>query len=412
MSGINNQNNFPYQNQSNQTRGDTPYSSMDINNNQSQNMNNQLNFSNQVNSNMSNNIRYTEAPNMRYQAPQMPQNLNQKDISRMTEFNKGQERPLWSYRETKYDEFKIPRDTEHITTTSITRIEPKKKEKDIPPKTDFDDWQKKDKIYFNNNKYQKVKVTKKLKNNEKTGQKRGPQDDYDHNNYNQNYNNNFNYDNNNNSQYNNNNIPYNDNNNKNQYNDNINPYNDNNNNNQYNDNINPYNDNNNQYNDSNNQYNNNINNNQYNDNDNDNNNQYNNNNNNYNDDSIDYNQKIDDNDLKNDNDNYEIDVDALADVDSAKNDQNEEEDDVGEYTPNLKGFNANNTPNNLNDNNINENLQKINLNNNLNNLNNQRNPRPSFVESTTQKVTDIIDQINTIPEPNLQSWNLVADYTP
>ena len=72
----------------------------------------------------------------------------------------------------------------------------------------------------------------------------------------------------------------------------------------------------------------------------------------------------------------------MADVDSAKNDQNEAEDDVGEYTPNLKGFNANNAPNNLNDNNINENLQKNNLNNNLNNLNNQRNPRPSFVEST------------------------------
>ena len=392
MSGINNQNNFPYPNRSSLTRGDTPYSSMEINNNQPQNMNNQINFSNPVNSNMSNNIRYTEAPNMRNQAPQLPQNLNQKDISIMTEFNTGQERPLWSYREIKYDEFKIPRDTENITTASITRVEPKKKEEEIPPKTDFDDWQKKDKIYFNNNKYQKVRVTKKLKNNEKTGQRRGPQDDYDHNNYNQNYNNNFNYDNNNNNQYNNNNNPYNDNNNINQYNDNNNPYNNNKNNNNNN---NPYNDNNN--------------NNPYNDN----NNPYNNNNNNNNDDSIDYNQKNDnDNDVKNDNDNYEIDLDALADVDSAKNDQNEEEDDEGEYIPNLKESNANNAPNNLNNNNINENLQENKLNNNLNNLNNQRNPRPSFVESTTQKVTDIIDQINTIPEPNLQSWNLVADYTP
>ena len=99
----------------------------------------------------------------------------------------------------------------------------------------------------------------------------------------------------------------------------------------------------------------------------------------------------------------------MAEVNNSKNDQYEEEENEGEYIPNLKEYNVNNVIDNINNNNPNVNLQENNLNNNLNN---QRNPRPSFVESTTQKVSDIIDQINTIPEADLQSWNLVADYTP
>ena len=80
----------------------------------------------------------------------------------------------------------------------------------------------------------------------------------------------------------------------------------------------------------------------------------------------------------------------MAEVDSSKNVQNE-----GEFIPNLREYNVNNAINNIN-----------------NNLNNRRTPRPTFIESTTKKVSDIIDQINTIPEADLQSWNLVADYTP
>ena len=185
MFGINNNNNYPnqfqsnynYQNPPNQIPRDTGYSSMDfINNNQqpqNTSMNKQINYSNQVDSNMPINIRYTEVPRP-YQAPQIQQNINPKDISRMTEFNRGQDRPLWSYREIQYDEFRIPRDTENIATTSITRKGGKENEKEImQPKNAFDDCQKKDEIYFNNNNYQKSKVTKKLKNNEISGQKRG-----------------------------------------------------------------------------------------------------------------------------------------------------------------------------------------------------------------------------------------------
>ena len=47
-----------------------------------------------------------------------------------------------------------------------------------------------------------------------------------------------------------------------------------------------------------------------------------------------------------------------------------------------------------------------------NNLNNKVNPRPSFFESTSQKVNDTIDRIKTVPEANLEKWNLVADYFP
>ena len=132
MSRMNNNNyqnkfqNNNYQNLSNQNPG---YSSINFNSNQPQannsysNTNKQLNFSGQVDPQMTNNIRYTEAPNK----PYIPQEMNQKDIPRMTEYNKGQERPLWAYRETKYDEYKMPRNTECITTTSIPRMVKKQK---------------------------------------------------------------------------------------------------------------------------------------------------------------------------------------------------------------------------------------------------------------------------------------------
>ena len=66
-----------------------------------------------------NNFRNTEAPNMNYKNQQFQP--NQKEISRTTENVKGKERPLWSYREIKYDEFKQPRNTESVTTHILTR---------------------------------------------------------------------------------------------------------------------------------------------------------------------------------------------------------------------------------------------------------------------------------------------------
>ena len=374
------QNNNYYNNSSNQNYRDPGYSSMDRNNQQkgyssqnnkiynsnNNNMNNQPNFSNQINSQMPNNIRYTEAPIRPFQSPQDQPNTNQKDISRMTEYNKGKERPLWSYREIKYDEFKQPRNTEFITTTTLNRGEGKKKQKEIPSKSDMEQFQKRDKIYFNNLKYQKVKVTKKVKNNEKIIQKRGPQDDFEQKLNNQNYNNNYNFDNNNNNQFNDNNNQFIDNNNNNFNNDYIGE----------NENI-------------------------------QNNNDDNNNNNNFNNDYIGENENIQNN---NDNDlqkeNYEINIDNLAEVESAKNESLEEDNEEVEYMHQLK---ENEENYNIIDDNNNENFQEDNQNNNLNN---QINPRPSFAKTIKQKVTDYIDQINTIPEANLQSWNLVADYTP
>ncbi len=374
------QNNNYYNNSSNQNYRDPGYSNMDRNNQQkgyssqnnkiynsnNNNMNNQPNFSNQINSQMPNNIRYTEAPIRPFQSPQDQPNTNQKDISRMTEYNKGKERPLWSYREIKYDEFKQPRNTEFITTTTLNRGEGKKKQKEIPSKSDMEQFQKRDKIYFNNLKYQKVKVTKKVKNNEKIIQKRGPQDDFEQKLNNQNYNNNYNFDNNNNNQFNDNNNQFIDNNNNNFNNDYIGE----------NENI-------------------------------QNNNDDNNNNNNFNNDYIGENENIqnnNDNDLQ--KDNYEINIDNLAEVESAKNESLEEDNEEVEYMHQLK---ENEENYNIIDDNNNENFQEDNQNNNLNN---QINPRPSFAKTIKQKVTDYIDQINTIPEANLQSWNLVADYTP
>ena len=97
---------------------------------------------------------------------------------------KQNERPLWSYREIKYDQFKMPMNTENITTKKIKKPEV---QPEIPRKSNLEQLQDEDKKYFNNMKYQKVKVTKKVKhteNNQQKIQKKGPLDDYEQQYYN------------------------------------------------------------------------------------------------------------------------------------------------------------------------------------------------------------------------------------
>lgn len=110
-----------------------------------------------------------------------------------------------------------------------------------------------------------------------------------------------------------------------------------------------------------------------------------------------------------DKENYQLDLDALEEANSLKNQQLEEENEEEEYIPQLKDKYDNEIDNNLEGNN-NENIGNMNYQNN--NLNNKVNPRPSFFESTSQKVNDTIDRIKTVPEANLEKWNLVADYFP
>ena len=50
--------------------------------------------------------------------------------------------------------------------------------------------------------------------------------------------------------------------------------------------------------------------------------------------------------------------------------------------------------------------------NNNNKSNNQTRPKPSFNETISQKVTDLIEDVKIFPEGSLESWNCVADYTP
>ena len=358
---------------------------------------NQSNFQKQQNMPMpySDNIRNTEAPHM-FNNPLNQEQNNQ--ISRMTEFKKGKERPLWSYREIKYDEFRQPRNTEIVTTTSIPRKSNLVEQPEpIPRKSNLEELQEQDKKYFNNVKYKKVKVTKKVKNEEKN-QRKGPEDDFEQKYSLQNDNVKIN-------DYNNN--QYNDNNDNNyiigehqieedkklkELNDEINP-------NLINEDI---------------EGNNNAlnNNNLENDEDfeyilNNNNNNNNNNDNLEEKDTLNYeNPKNDDNDGL-DKENYVLDLDTLEEAHSVKNQQEEIEEE--EYNPNQLKYN-----NEIDDNLENINNDTDNNNNylNNNNLNNQINPRPSFFETTTQKVNDNINQINNIAEANLEKWNLVADYTP
>ena len=265
---------------------------------------------------------------------------------------KENERPLWSYREIKYDENKEPRNTEGIPAKKIAKSE-------INQQSGLDQLQDEDKKYFKNMKYQKVKVTKKVKNNEfipPKVQKKGPVDDYEQHYKMQNYNNNEQMENKNNQ---------------------INNYNDNNEENEENfENLNnedeegeieleqkdiqeeygkimDYNEEN-----------------------------YNNQNMNYNqeepqkDINVEKNQiqknEINDDELQ--KDNYDLDVENLAET----------------HSQNGKDENDNN------------NIQ----------VNQQMRPRLNFKEIIAQKVTDYIDEVKTFPEGSLESWNCVADYTP
>ena len=348
---------------------------------------------------MVNNIRNTEAPNINYKNQQFQEN-NQKEIPRMTEYNRGKERPAWSYREIKYDEFKQPRNTEIVTTKNI----PKKTnvvEPEIPRKSNIQILQEKDKKYFNNVKYQKVKVTKKIKGGGNNIPRKGPEDDFDQKNTLQNYENNNNLLNNINS-YNNN--PYDDKNNFNNYNEeDNNGYNMNDeHNNNLDNNVEQIDDGLNEFLEEKIRDNNNLNKNENNENDEEFNYILNNNNNNAN------NMEENDNKFNNDelqnNDNYQLDLDTLEEANSVKNQQLEEENEEEEYIPQMKN-------NNDIDNNSEENNNEIQESNNYEN-NNQVKPRPTFIKTTTKKVNDKIDQIKTIPEANLEKWNLVADYTP
>ena len=360
--------------------------------------NQQKNFQNPLNAPiMVNNIRNTEAPNMNYKNQQFQENNNQKEISRMTEFNKGKERPAWSYREIKYDEFKQPRNTEIVTTKNI----PKKSniaEPEISRKSNIQLLQEKDKKYFNNVKYQKVKVTKKVKGGVNIIQRKGPEDDFEQKNSIQNYNNNNLLDNINN--YSNN--QYDDKNNFNLYNEE-----DNNGanlndelNNNFQNNVEQNDDGLNEFLEDKIRDNNNLNKNENNENDE----QFdyilNNNNNNAN------NMEEINNKFKNDefqnNENYQLDLDTLEEANSDKNQQLEEENEE-EYIPVMK----NNDIDNNYENNNNEIKESYNFEND-----NQEKARPTFIKTTTKKVKDKIDPIKTIPEANLEKWNLVADYTP
>ena len=329
-------------------------------------------FNNNFNNNTNNNY-----PSQNYYYP------NQTQIN-------NNERPLWSYRETKYDENKMPMNTEEI--------EPPKIEKplinsEMPKKADYELLKEKDKKYFNNNRYQKVKVTKKVKNStiapppkvEVEVKKKGPEDDYE-----QQYNiqNNINDE-----QLNQQELEENKNNNFN-----------------YNNQINNFNNNNYEQNEEN------IDNNENMDNedeeveielakknmeneydriiDDDNNKNY--NNQNENNEEYEEEQKDEINDIQNQmerneinddelqNENYDLDVDNLAEADSDNENKN-----IPEKQEN-------------NDENQNNNME----------LNNQNRHRPTFNKIMTQKITDIIDNVKTFPEGNLESWNFVADYNP
>ena len=92
--------------------------------------------------------------------------------------------------------------------------------------------------------------------------------------------------------------------------------------------------------------------------------------------------EINDDELQ--NENYDLDVDNLAEANSDNENKN-----IPEKQEN-------------NDENQNNNME----------LNSQNRHRPTFNKIMTQKITDIIDNVKTFPEGNLESWNFVADYNP
>ena len=101
-----------------------------------------------------------------------------------------------------------------------------------------------------------------------------------------------------------------------------------------------------------------------------------------------------------DKENFQLDLDTLEEAKSNKNQHSEEENEEEEYAPQLKN-------NNENDNDINNNVEENNDNFQNNNL-----PRPSFIETTTQRINDTFGRIKTFPEASIEKWNLVADYNP
>ena len=59
------------------------------------------------------------------------------------------------------------------------------------------------------------------------------------------------------------------------------------------------------------------------------------------------------------------------------------------------------------------NPEKFEENENKDMINKDKNkPRPAFMDTITQNVTDFIDDVKTFPEGNLESWNYCADYNP
>ena len=328
---------------------------------------------NNNNYNFGNNINNSQKMNFQNNNGYPPQNYHYP----IEDQGKEKERPLWSYREIKYDEFKEPLNTEEETNKKLEKPE---YQPQIPRKTNLAQLQDEDKKYFNNMKYQKVKVTKKVKNNaipQPKVQKKGPVDDYEQQYNMQNFNNN--------AQLNNQNPEFIENQNY-----QINNYNDNNENNEQNfENIN------NEdeegeielaQKDIQDEYDKIIDDNEEN---------YNNQNVNYNEEEPKQNikdlqnqmQRNEINDEELQKDNYELDIENLAEANS----DNEKQE--NENIPQPQENYIENENNNIQAN------QPI-------------RPRPAFNEIMTQKVTDYIDEVKTFPEVTLESWNCVADYTP
>ena len=102
-----------------------------------------------------------------------------------------------------------------------------------------------------------------------------------------------------------------------------------------------------------------------------------------------------------DKENYEIDLNALAEEEENKKQEEEEEFDEEENIPVLEGDKIN---------------EENNIKDNVNNLYQEEqedpNSRPLFTETITQKVNDKICKIKEMPEANIEKWNYAADYKP
>ena len=329
----------------------------------------------------------TQNNNIEFQNTNMNNNYPQQNYHYPVENQaKGNERPLWSYREIKYDQNKEPMNTEDISNIKLIKqeIQP-----NILKKSNLTKLIGEDNNYFKDMKYQKVKVTKKEKNRnfiQPKMLKKGPKDDYE-----QQYKINY-YEN---KQVNNQNIVFMENQNNNFFE-----------NNEINNNNDIKNEKNEQdgqdeqgrYNEQNGQYENNMNNEDeegeielaqkaiqdeydkiidYN--------EENYNTKNLKENKEKYSNNMQNNFNKNDDElqrsNYELDIENLAEAHSEENENN------------LEGKKNDNENNNI--------LQ-----------NNRIRPQPAFNEIITQKVSDNVDKIKTFPEGRIEPWNCVADYTP